>query len=216
MEWIGFSIALCVFFLAHAIPVRPPVKARIVARVGARGFTIGYSALSLAILAWLIIAAGNAPFVEVWPYAPWQKHVALTLVLIGLIILCLAIGRPNPLSFGGAQNETFDPNTPGIVGWFRHPLLAAIGLWAGAHLLVNGDLAHVILFGLFTVFGLLGRKIIDRRKKRQLGAQWDTLAATKRRFQLTRNGLVRTIIALGLFGVLITLHTPVIGVSPLP
>lgn len=216
MGWIGFAIALCVFFLAHGIPVRPKVKARIVARIGARGFTIGYSLLSVAILTWLIIAAGRAPFVELWPYAPWQKHAALTLVLIGLIILCLAIGRPNPLSFGGANNAAFDPETPGIVGWFRHPLLAAIGLWAGAHTLVNGDLAHVILFGLFTGFALIGRKIIDRRKKRQLGEDWSRLAATARKLHLTRNGLLRVLVSVLLYGALIALHAPIIGVSPLP
>ena len=63
------------------------------------------------------------------------------------LILALSIARPNPFSFGGAQNARFDPARPGIVRWVRHPILLSLALWAGLHLLPNGDLSHVILFG---------------------------------------------------------------------
>lgn len=214
--WLGYMLAFVAFFASHAIPVRPPVKARIVGLVGARGFTLAYSALSVAMLAWLIVAAGQAPHVELWPREPWQTWVPFIANAGAAILIALAVARPNPLSFGGARNAEFDPDHAGIVGWIRHPLLAAIGLWAAAHIVPNGDLAHVILFGTFLGFALLGMKMIDRRKRRQLGDDRDDVTQTARRLEITPGGLAR--VALGLLGwwLVLLLHAPVIGVSPWP
>ncbi|GKY86256.1 NnrU family protein [Sinisalibacter aestuarii] len=214
--WSGFILAFAVFFVSHSLPVRPAVKARIVALIGARGFSLAYSALSVLVLTWLIVAAGRAPYVELWPRQPWQSWVPLVALALASVIVALAIGRPNPLSFGGGRNAAFDPAHPGIVGWVRHPLLVAIGLWAGAHMVPNGDLAHVILFGTFLGFAILGTTLIDRRKRRQMGAQWERLTQTARRVEVTPGGLVRVVVGLGLWGLLLWLHMPVIGVWPLP
>lgn len=214
--WGEFIAAFVVFFASHAIPVRPQIKGPIVALIGPRGFSLVYSALSVAVLAWLIVAAGRAPSVIVWSWAPWQLWVPVIVNALAMVILALGTARPNPLSFGGAHNAAFDPAHPGIVGWMRHPLLVAIGLWAGAHVVPNGDLAHVLLFGTFLAFAILGMKIIDRRKKRLLGAEWDRLTKTARRIEITPGGSVRVAVGLGLYAVLLWLHAPVIGVSPLP
>ena len=64
-------------------------------------------------LAWLIEAASRAPFVPLWPWAPWQLHVTLVAILPVCLILALGIGCPNPFSFGGARNEDLDPARPG-------------------------------------------------------------------------------------------------------
>ncbi|SMH45416.1 NnrU family protein [Maritimibacter sp. HL-12] len=214
--WGEYILAFAVFFISHGVPVRPAVKARLVARLGARGFSIAYSALSIFVLAWLIVAAGRAPYVELWPRAPWQAWVPLVLMAIATAILALAIARPNPLSFGGAHNARFDPANAGIVGWTRHPLLAAIALWAGAHIVPNGDLAHVLLFAVFLGFALLGMRLIDRRKRRQFGKDWERLAATSRRLSVTVDGAMRLALGLGVYAFLLWLHGPVIGVYPWP
>ncbi len=214
--WLEYGLAFAAFFASHAIPVRPPVKARIVTLIGARGFTLAYSVLSVAVLAWLIAAAGRAPFVELWPRMPWQTWVPFFANALAAIVIALAIARPNPLSFGGARNAEFDPDHAGIVGWIRHPLLAAIGLWAGAHIVPNGDLAHVILFGTFLGFALLGMRMIDRRKRRQLGEDWAGVTQTTRRLEITPGGLVRVAAGLALWGLLMATHDPVIGISPWP
>ncbi len=166
MGWAEFAAAFAVFFLSHALPVRPPLQPRLEAALGARGFTLAYSALSLGVLAWLIVAAGRAPYVPLWSWAPWQAHVPLIAMLPACLIIALALGRPNPFSFGGARAERFDPARPGIVRWMRHPLLVALALWAFAHLVANGNLAHVVMFGLLGAFAILGGRLIDRRKRR--------------------------------------------------
>ncbi|WP_099826990.1 NnrU family protein [Oceaniglobus indicus] len=220
--WGGFALAVAVFFVTHSVPVRPPVKARLVAVLGRRGFTLAYSALSLAALTWVIVAAGRAPYVALWDRAPWQTWVPLIAMALACGLICFAIARPNPLSFGGVRNDRFDPSHPGIVRWVRHPLLVAMALWALAHLVVNGDLAHVILFGIFAAFALLGRLIVDRRNIREMGAARHAAlcAAIKAGPVIPQptswtGAAVRGAVAVALYVGLLWAHPVVIGVSPL-
>jgi len=220
MGWAEFAAACVAFLLSHAIPVRPPLRPWLEARLGRAGFTLAYSALSLGVLAWLVGAASRAPYVELWGRAAWQAHVPLAVMLPVCAILALSVARPNPFSFGGARNDRFDPARPGIVRWMRHPLLVALTLWSAAHVVPNGDLAHVILFGTFAVFAGLGGRLIDRRKRRAMGAAWDRLrraaAAAPPRVAPTAAGMLRLVAGFGLYAALIALHPYLFGVSPLP
>ena len=221
MGWFEFALAYVVFFLSHSLPVRPPLRPWLQARLGASGFTIAYSALSLAALAWLIAAAGRAPYVALWDWAPWQAHAPLLVMGPVCLILALSIGRPNPLSFGGARNDLFDPARPGIVRVWRHPLLLALALWAAAHVVPNGDLAHVILFGTFAAFALLGGRLIDRRKRREMGPEWQRMRdrvadAPFLCLPVSWQRLAtRMAIGIGLYVALLWLHPWLFGVDPL-
>lgn len=214
--WSEYLLAFTVFFISHGIPVRPAVRAGLIGWLGPRGFSLGYSALSIIVLVWLFVAAGRAPYVGLWPSAPWQAWVPLLLMALASAILALALARPNPLSFGGARNARFDPAKAGIIGWIRHPLLAAIAIWAAAHIVPNGDLAHALLFAVFCGFALVGMRLIDRRKRRQMGSDWEHLVATRRRITLTVDGTMRLALGLGVYVLLLWLHGPVIGVYPWP
>ncbi len=221
MGWGSFVLAFIAFFVSHSVPVRPPVKPWLVARLGHRGFTALYSAMSLAILAWLILATRQAPFVPLWDWAPWQPYVPLIAMLGVCVILCLTLGRPNPLSFGGSRQERFDPARPGLVRLTRHPLLLALAIWALAHLVPNGDLASVILFGTFAAFALMGGRIIDRRKRRDMGQDWERLVVALQATPvvdavLACATLKRLVAGVLLWLALIALHPVVLGVNPLP
>lgn len=220
-NWTEFSLALAVFFILHAVPVRPVVKSQIVGRFGARTFSIGYSIISVVALAWLIVSAGRAPYVEIWQPAPWQSVVTLAAMLLACIVFALSIGRPNPFSFGGSRTSPFDPARAGIVRLHRHPLLVALLLWSGSHVLPNGNLAHLLMFGIFAAFTLVGMRLIDRRKKREIGnTRHEQLRAEVGRASLAdsfraQNLVIRLIAGLALFAILLALHPAVIGVSPL-
>ena len=222
MSWIEYIIAFTAFFVSHAVPVRPPLRPWLVARFGECGFTLLYSLVSLCVLAWLVLAAGRAPHVILWDYEPWQNLVPLAAMLPVCVIVTLAIGRPNPFSFGGANNGSFDPERPGLVRWMRHPLLVALAVWALAHLVPNGDLAHVLLFGVFAVFAFVGQRLVDRRRQRELGAHWDRLRlavsqALRSSPPLGTSGFVLRIAAgLLLYAVLLLLHPFLFGVAPMP
>jgi len=173
----------------------------------------------LTILIW---SAGQAPYVQLWPQVPWQRHVTHLGMLAVCLLLALSIARPNPFSFGGARNEAYDPRRPGITGLTRHPILNALALWAGVHLLPNGDVAHILLFGVLGVFAIAGRSMIDRRKRRIMGAeQWHSLDNSRRaapKLHVPRSWprtVLRILLGLGAFVALILAHPHVIGVPAL-
>lgn len=216
--WFEFAAVLILFLLSHVIPVRPPVRPWLVGRFGLRGYILGYSVVSVILLVWLIVAAGRAPHVEVIPplaVLRWGPLIVMPLVCL-LAVLGLSVN--NPLSFGGMGKGTFDPERPGVLGLTRHPLLLAILLWAVAHLLANGDLAHVILFGLFALFPALSMVLVDRRKRSQMGEAWQEMARNTSRLSLRalRPGLWAGLTAVVVFAALLALHAPVLGVSPMP
>jgi uncharacterized membrane protein len=147
---------------------------------------------------------------------------------VAFALVSLAIGAPNPLSFGGSGHARFDPARPGVVGLSRHPLPLALALWSGAHLVPNGDLAHALLFGLFLAFSVMGMALIDRRKRRQMGeAAWAGLAARTGWLRTagladvaallrTRAGLLRLAMGLLAYLAMLHLHAPLLGVGPWP
>lgn len=169
MNWAEFILALAVFLGSHVIPMR--YRGALIARLGRRGYVAGYSLLSLALLYWLIVAAGRAPLIGIWPQEPWMRW--LVNIAMPLAILSAVLG--------------------GMVG-----LMAGFALWAGAHLIANGDLAHIILFGLLLAYALLGFAIGLRRGVRiRFCGQYMLL------------GLL-------IWAVLFHMHPWVIGVSPQP
>lgn len=229
MAWFEFAAALVVFLASHIAPTRPPVRRALVAALGARGFTALYSALSLAALAWLVVAAGRAPFIPIWSGVSSLRWAPILLMPAVCLLVALAAGAPNPLSFGGAHAEQFDPRRPGPARLARHPILLALALWSFAHLLATGDLAHIVLFGLFLAFAVIGMPVIDARRRRELGeAEWRRLSAATSawpllgltrapwRPALDRVAAIRLALGAAALLALIAAHPYVIGASPLP
>ena len=175
------------------------------------------------LLTWIIIAAGRAPYVPLWDFAPWQAWSALALMLAASLLAAHALAGVNPLSFGSRMTP-FDPAHPGIAGVARHPVLWALALWAIAHLVANGDVAHVLLFAPMALFALLGMAMIDRRKRRTM-PDWAALARNTAlvplaplftgRWHPGSPPLWPTLAGLGAWALLIWLHPMVIGPDPL-
>jgi uncharacterized membrane protein len=224
------TAALGAFFASHIVPARPPVRRFFVERLGKRIYTALYSAVSLVLLFWLIVAAGRAPQVRLWDFELWQLWVPNIVMPLACLLIAFGVAAPSPFSIAGQDGSSFDPERPGIAGVARHPLLWAITLWAAAHTVPNGDLAHIMLFGLFAAFGIAGMFILDARKRREWGRDlWARLAARTsivpfaavaagdfRLGGLRRQHIVRTLAALALYLALLMSHQAIIGVSPLP
>ncbi|ARE41126.1 NnrU family protein, required for expression of nitric oxide and nitrite reductases (Nir and Nor) [Rhodovulum sp. P5] len=226
--WGELLLAFAAFLASHAVPARPAVKARLKTALGRRGYLVVYILISLAMLTWLIVAAGRAPHVPLAPVAGWQAWVPNLAMPIVCLLIAFGAATPNPLSFGGRRNDRFTPAAPGIAGLTRHPLLWALALWSGAHAVANPDLAHVLLFGGFAGFAIFGTRVIDRRNQRLMGRPaWQRAAAHTSNLPFGalvagrwRPGgpppLGRLALGLGLWVLLLLGHRPVIGVSPLP
>jgi uncharacterized membrane protein len=211
--WGEYAAAWAAFLLSHMLPARPALRRPIVAMGGERAFLAGYSALSVAILAWMVVAAGRAPFVPLWGWAWWQAWVTNAAMVLACLLLALGVGAPNPFSIGGSGNDRYDPARPQVVALTRHPVLWALAIWSAGHVVPNGDLAHLLLFGSFAALSLLGMGALDARRRAAWGAaRW---AALQPRAPF-RPGATRLLAGVAIWSVLIVSHASVIGVPPWP
>ncbi|PLX38019.1 MAG: NnrU family protein [Hyphomicrobiales bacterium] len=170
-----FFLALFVFLLAHVIPTRPGVRRAATEAIGERSYIVGYSVMSTGLLAWLIFAAWRAPSEQVWDPAPWQAGLALVLVPLGFVLFIAGSLTRNILSVTFRAGA--DSSAGAVLALTRHPVLWGLALWALAHTVANGDLVGIVLFGTLAAFAMLGTLIVDKRKKRLLGAErWAELA----------------------------------------
>ena len=175
VDWGELVAALSCFMLAHMLPARPAIRAAIVAAIGRRTYLVLYSMLSVGLLMWVARAAARSPSVEIWPHDERLLMVPAVGMVVACVLLVFGLGSPNPLSIGRAAG--FDPKKPGVAALVRHPVLWAALIWAGSHLAVNGDLAHVAVFGAFAVLAIGGMLALDARARRRLGSAWPELAA---------------------------------------
>lgn len=223
-----FALAALTFGVTHSVPMQPRIRARLVRQFGNRLFWTLYGLVSLVSLAWLIDAAARATYIELWAPAAWQRWVPFLVMPIVFGIISFTIAAPNPLSFGGRHPERFEPENPGIAGFARHPLLVALALWAFAHVIPNGDLAHVLLFGALGLFAVFGMTLIDRRRRAEFGnAEWARLAQSTSNWPLhawftgrSKPKVMVTVQRVGFAVVLwagvIWAHATLFGVSPWP
>jgi uncharacterized membrane protein len=223
--WAEYGLAVLLFVVAHAVPPRTTLRARLTGALGERGYLVLYSLLSLLLLYWLLVAAGRAPYVPLWDPAGWQAWIPNLVMPLALVLAVCGTAVANPFSLGGSRRHEFDPARPGITAVSRHPLLLAVALWAIAHMVPNGDLAHALLFGGLAVLAVLGMILLDRRHRRRCGdRRWQAL--TRKTAFLPGGAPLpapgdafpagRVALALLIWVALLLVHPALFGVSPLP
>jgi uncharacterized membrane protein len=141
-------VGLIVFFAAHLFTTMRERRAVLIARIGDGPYKGLYSLVSLAGLVMIIYGyaawrAAGAP--QLWHPPVWTKHIALVLVPIAAIMIVAAY-VPSHLRTR-----------------LKHPMLAGVTVWAAAHLLANGDLAGIVLFGGFLAYVVFDRVAVKRR-----------------------------------------------------
>ena len=225
-DWTEFVCAAVVFLASHALPARPGWRAKLVRTIGRPVYGLTYSLVSFFLLGWLIMAADRAPYVMIWPGSAWGVWAANVLMLLSVWLVISGIAIANPFSLGGVSSKSFDPEQPGVLAVTRHPMLWGLTLWSAAHLIVNGDIAHVLLFGGLGLFAVLGLAMLEGRARRQAGASWSrqtertslvpfaALVSGRSKW----SGLVswRICLAIIVWTTIVWLHRPILGVSPLP
>tara|TARA_R100000322_G_scaffold166719_5_gene133606 strand:+ start:28483 stop:29172 length:690 start_codon:yes stop_codon:yes gene_type:complete len=229
MGWAEYALALAAFVGSHFVPRIGGLRERLIARVGRRTYFSVYGLVSVAVLIWVIVAAGRAPFVELWPQLPWMRWVPNVAMPLAAVLVAAGFGIAQPHTLGGKRGAVFDPERPGVAALSRHPLFLALALWASAHLVANGDLAHVILFAIFAALALGAIPVFDARARRALGpdaacaffeasAVLSLAPLTQPAWRRENGGrlIKRAAIGLAVWAVLLGSHGAVIGVSPLP
>ena len=187
-----FLIGLVGFLGIHSIAIAlPGWRERAIARIGAPGWRAAYSIASLAEFLLMIHGYGIARQAPVVVYTPpaGMRHLAMLLMLpvFPMLLSAYLPGR--------------------IKARLKHPMLAAVKLWALAHLLANGMLADLLLFGGFLVWAVVDRISVGRRPRGPVST-----AAGGR-----LNDAIAVIGGLALYGVFVVwLHGRWIGVPLLP
>lgn len=185
---------LVVFLGCHMLPILSGVRASLQEKMGAGPYKGVFSLVSLAGLVLIVMgysAAREAGSPLIWDPPFGLRHLSM-LLLVPVFILLIASNMPGRIS-----------------AKLKHPMLVAIKLWALAHLLMNGDLASIVLFGAFLVWAVLDRISVKRRAGDvSMQAVGDALAANA-----VRNDLIAVVGGLALYGVFVMwLHKILIGV----
>ncbi|MFL7901378.1 NnrU family protein [Azospirillum argentinense] len=223
------SAAGLFLLLTHFGISSTPLRAALVGRLGEKPYLGLYSLVSALAFWWLVAAYNAAPHVPVWPPVGGLAWVPVLLVPVALFLLVAGLSTPNPTSVGQERLLAGDREpVRGILRVTRNPFLWGVGLWAVAHMVPNGDLASLILFGTLALLALGGSVLIDAKLARRLGADWDRYAARTSNLPFAailagRQSLVwreigwwRPAVALLVYGGLLHLHRMLFGASPLP
>ena len=183
-------IGIVIFLGLHLLPTVSGLRGKLIEGLGENGYRALFSLLSIAAFVLLVYGFAYAPLVQVWSPPDWTRWVAIVLMLPAFIFLVAAY-------------------LPGrIRAKLKHPFLVAIKTWALAHLIANGDLASIVLFGSFLAYAVYDRITLKERKPTALiGLQGP---------ETPRNDVIAVVLGTMLYAVfLVWLHPLLIGTAPL-
>lgn len=157
----------------HSLLSHPPVRDRLVARLGDRGFLGVYSLVAFATfvpLVWTFFALRIATPVPLPTLAriPGLWWLTMALMFVALQLMVLGFTSPNPVSSLMARGGT---GAVGPLRITRHPAFLGVALAGFAHWLVNPAPIDRAFFGGMALYGVLGCWHQDWRKRRAGGAE---------------------------------------------
>ena len=165
------------FLLIHFGVSGTRLRDVLVARIGAGPYRGAFAVASIVGLVWMSSAYGRAPTVDLWGQLIGLRPLAFVLVFVAFLFVGIGLATPSPTQVGMESKLTQGTDmVRGVVRITRHPFLWGVGLWAFVHLIVNGDLASLILFGSLLVLALGGTTFIDAKRRRNFGDQWSRFA----------------------------------------
>jgi uncharacterized membrane protein len=148
---LGLSVmivGLVLFLGVHLLTTQRGLRARFVVSMGEGGYKGFYSLVSLAglgLMVWGFAHYRSAGMINVWYPPAAFRHITEALMLPAVILVAASYIRGR------------------IYATLKHPMLAGVKLWAAAHLLANGDIGSIILFGAFLAWAVFDRISLKRR-----------------------------------------------------
>jgi uncharacterized membrane protein len=142
---------LVLFLGAHSVRIFADAwRARVYARVGEGAWKGIYSVISLVGLVLIVYGYADARLTSatLWNPPVWTRHAAALLTLVAFVMLTAA----------------YVPGTH-IKAKLKHPMVLGVKVWAFAHLLSNGRVAELVLFGAFLVWAILNFRAARKRDR---------------------------------------------------
>ena len=166
----------------HLVPALPRLKASVIARAGQRGYGPAFGIVSTLALALIVLGWRLSDFVPIYEPPAWGRHANFGLTFLAFLSLGMFL-------FRGRLRQAL-----------RFPMGIAVLLWSAGHLLANGDLRSLVLFG-----GMLASAILLIAIGVALGA---------RPSPEVRGGhdLLSLVIGIALYGAMTQLHPVLTGV----
>lgn len=140
-------LGLVIFLGIHIFPWHTALRQRLIDVLGYNQYRGIFSLVALSGLIIIALGKAQASFQPLWTLPIWGRTATIALMVIAFVLVPAA-NMPN--------------NIKRLV---RHPMLIGIIIWACAHLLANGDLASLLLFGSFALYGLLAIISANYRNK---------------------------------------------------
>ena len=167
------SVTLVGTHFAMSHPLRAPLHKA----MGAGGFQLVYNAVAVAAIVWMWLAFGDSPTGDL-PGAGLVGNIAASLLsLIALVLFVGSITPRNPsMPMPGAE-EAARAEPEGVFRVTRHPMMWGFALWAASHLVLLYSWRTTIVATAIAVLALLGAKLQDRRKAREMGEAWEVFAS---------------------------------------
>ncbi|WP_339721001.1 NnrU family protein [Marinomonas primoryensis] len=191
-------IGLVVFFCVHSVRLFAPNWRETSMGQGKNGvmrWHMRFGLLTLLATAFIVMGYMQMRVEPIWLWFPpvWTRHLAGLLVLVALFFVGSALV----------------PNTS-MKQKMGYPLLIGIKIWAFAHLISNGTVADVMIFGSFLVWSIVSF-VVYRRRDRKAGVVY----VTSDESSVPSNLLAFVFAMISWFTIVFYLHEAVIGVSPL-
>lgn len=187
-------IGLTLFIGVHLLPSWHGLRARLITRIGHGAYKAFFSIIAALGLLLLFTGYADSREIIVYPAPSWGYFVVPFFMLPASILLAIAY-VPNNLRHK-----------------IKHPMLIAVKLWAIGHLLANGDVASLILFGSLLAFAVFD--MISSNRRNNIHSKTPG-KAVKHKIQPMYMNVVAIASGLALFVLLIALHWSVFGLNPL-
>lgn len=220
---VPLALAALAWVLLHVV-VAGPLRPRLVGRLGLPTYRGLFSVLSAVALAALIWTYREAPYVEFWPTSSTLALVPLLVMPVAVLLLVGSLRTSNPTMAGPDMVLKGELPVRGFTKITRHPMLWAFSLWAGSHMVANGDVAHWLLAGAILVTALNGMFSIDRKRAVQFGEPWQRFSektsiwplqavlAGKTRLRWSDIGISNILISAVIYAGLLYGHEKLLGV----
>jgi uncharacterized membrane protein len=225
---LSLIAASAFFLLIHFGVSGTRLRDVLVTRLGAGPYRGAFALASLAGLVWMGIAYSHAPTVDLWGQLAGWRPLIFALMFVAFLFIGIGLATPSPTRVGMESKLVQGADIArGVVRITRHPFLWGIALWALVHIVVNGDLASVILFGSLLVLALGGTASIDAKRRRNFGDDWARFAQATSSVPFAaiasgRNqlgaalreiGILQPIIGIAIYALLFYFHGRLFGVA---
>ncbi len=216
-------VAGCIaFFVTHVGISSTPLRSMMQNTMGAQPYLGVYSVISFATLGLMIYGYGQVPHVDyIWYPSETAYKVTKVMMVLGVVLLVMGTMTKNPTQV--MMDKAVEEELAGLLKITRHPIQWGILIFAIAHIIANGDIASLMMFGSLAAVSFFGMLSMDARKRQEDSEHWRSFMTTtsmvpflaivqgKAKLSLGELNWAAFVAGVGLYAVIYWLHDMISG-----